>query len=88
MQKQVSMGTAHVVPLTSCAVFSECLKDIKSGRGPVWHWESPADTAWRRSVDASHLAIQRRLKMTALPPQPWRNISEEKLPVTQHICNI
>lgn len=65
-------------PLTSCAVFSECFKEVKGRCGPVLHWEKLADPAGRWSVDTSHLAIQSCLKMTALPPQQGRNVSVEK----------
>lgn len=67
-----------VLPLTSCAVVSKWVKEVKGRCGPILHWEKLADPAGRWSVDTSHLAIQGRLEMATLPPQQGRNVSEEK----------
>lgn len=48
---------------------SKSLKEVKGRRGPVRHREEPAEAAGRRRVDASHLGVQERLQVTALPPQ-------------------
>lgn len=66
------------MPLTSRAVVSERFEKVEGRRGPVRHGEELADPARRRGADASHLAVQSRLKMTALPPQQRRNVSGEE----------
>lgn len=66
----------RVQRLTSTAVVSKSLKEVKGRRGPVRHREEPAQAAGRRRVDASHLGVQERLQVTALPPQQGGNIPE------------
>lgn len=70
-------------PLTSCAVLSKRLKEVKACCGSVLHWEEFAKPAGCWRVHTPHLAVQNCLEMTTFPPQQRRNISKKS--TTAHL---
>lgn len=69
MAERVKKNTQQGETFTSCAVVCQRFEQVKGRRGAVLHREELADPAGCWRGDASHLAIQDRLKMAALTPQ-------------------
>ena len=57
------------------------LEDVVSQRRSVAHLDHVTLASRKRTLEATHLAVNYRLQVSAFTPQKWRNISEVSMVV-------